>query len=111
VLFDYPPHPLEIPFALTVAIEIDDPKAVRTAIDALLESWGRYLDERAERNKTTLVRLKVKRAEDGVWFLQAGILGPALKVTERYVVLSWSPEALRAALLRMPGPETAHGSP
>ncbi|MFQ5412594.1 MAG: hypothetical protein ACE5EC_09855, partial [Phycisphaerae bacterium] len=99
VLFDYPPHPLDIPFALTVAIEIDDQKPVRMAVDALLQTWGRYLDERAERKGTTLMRIQVKQADDDVWFLQAaGILGPALKVTDRFLVLSWSPQALREAL-------------
>ena len=98
VIFDYPPHPLEIPFALTVAIEINDKKAVKMATDALLTTWGQYLDERAERKGTTLVRVKVKKSEDDIWYLQAGILGPALKVTDRYVVISWSPQALREAL-------------
>ncbi len=111
VLFDYPPHPLNIPFAITVAIEIDDRKAVGTAVGARLEAWGRYLDERAERNQTTLVRMKVKRADDGIWYLQAGILGPALKVTDQYVVLSWSPEALRNALRFIEGPEMNASGP
>ncbi|QOJ02039.1 MAG: hypothetical protein HRU71_00405 [Planctomycetia bacterium] len=95
VLYDYPPHPLKIPFAFTLAIEIDDAKAVKAATDALLDAWTRYLDERAERNKTTLVRIKVRRDPDNVWYLQAGILGPAMKVMDRYVLISWSPQALR----------------
>ena len=98
VIFDYPPHPLDIPFALTIAIEIKNQRAVRMATDALLGAWGQYLDDRAERNQTVLVRVNVKRDDDGVWYLQAGILGPALKVTDRYVVISWSPQALRDAL-------------
>jgi len=98
VIHDYPPHPLEIPFALTVAFEIDDKKSVKLATDALLSAWSRYLDQRAERKGTTLMRVKVRHAEDGVWYLQAGLLGPAMKVTDRYVVLSWSPQALRQAL-------------
>ncbi|MFH1416969.1 MAG: hypothetical protein ABII12_01595 [Planctomycetota bacterium] len=97
-IFDYPPHPLKIPFAWTIAIEIDDRQAVQLATDTLLATWSRYLDERAERKGTTLVRVKVKQAEDGVWYLQAGILGPAMKVTDRYLVLSWSPQALRDVL-------------
>lgn len=98
VIFDYPPHPLDIPFALTIAIEINDRKAVSEALDALLLRWGQYLDQRADRRGTRLVRLYVKHDPDGVWFLQAGILGPALKVTDKFVVISWSPQALREAL-------------
>jgi hypothetical protein len=106
VLYDYPPHPLRIPFALTVAIEIDDRKSVNMAVGALLEAWSRYLDERAERSPSTLMRVKVKRADDGIWYLQAGVLGPALKVTDQYLVISWSPEALRDALQYIERPET-----
>lgn len=111
VIFDYPPHPLKIPFALTVAIEIDDRRAVAVAVGSLLEAWSRYLDERAERLKTTLVRLKVKKSDDGIWYLQAGILGPALKVTDHYLVISWSPEALREALKYIESKQTRIGTP
>lgn len=106
VIFDYPPHPLDIPFALTVAIEIDDQKAVKVATDSLLATWGQYLDERAERKGTTLVRVKVKKSKDDIWYLQAGILGPAMKVTKRYLVISWSPQALRDALTFIEAPAT-----
>lgn len=111
VIFDYPPHPLRIPFALTVAIEIDDRRAVAVATGSLLEAWSRYLDERAEKFKTKLVRLKVKRADDGIWYLQAGILGPALKVTDHYLVISWSPPALREALKYIEGPQMRAAGP
>jgi hypothetical protein len=103
VIHDFPAHPLNIPFALTIAIEITDRKAVATATDTLLSTWSRYLDQRAERKGTTLVRLYVKRDPDGIWFLQAGILGPAMKVTDRYLVISWSPPALREALKYIEG--------
>jgi hypothetical protein len=103
VIFDYPPHPLRIPFALTIAIEIDNRVAVQAAVDALLSAWGRYLDERAKRKGTTLVRVKVRHDDDGVWYLQAGILGPALKVTDNYLVISWNPQALRDALRTIEG--------
>lgn len=103
VVFDYPPHPLKIPFALTIAFEIDDRQAVQVAVDALLSAWGRYLDERAKRKGTRLVRVKVRHDEDGIWSLEAGIPGPALKVTDRYVVVSWAPQALRDALKHIEG--------
>jgi hypothetical protein len=95
VIFDYPPHPLKVPFAMTVAIEIDNRKAVQMATDTLLGAWRRYLDEQAGKK---LLRVKVRHDADGVWYLQAGILGPAMKVTDRYIVISWSPQALRDAL-------------
>jgi hypothetical protein len=33
-----------------------------------------------------------------MWYLQAGLVRPAIAVGERYVVISWSPEAVRANL-------------
>ena len=112
ILFDYPPHPLDIPFALTIAVEIDDQRPVKTAVDALLKAWGQYLDERAERSGTKLVRVKVRQDKaDGIWYLQAGILGPALKVTERYLVISWSPQALRDALQSIESRGLPKGAP
>jgi hypothetical protein len=101
IIFDYPPHPLRIPFALTIAIEIDNPRSLQMATDTLLAAWSRYLDERADQTRMKLVRLKVRHQQDGVWYLQAGIPGPALKVTDRYLLLSWSPQALRDAVQRM----------
>ncbi|HWL94896.1 MAG TPA: hypothetical protein VNT79_15360 [Phycisphaerae bacterium] len=101
VMFDYPPHPLDIPLAYTMAIEIRDRKAVEVAIESILSAWGQYLDDRARRGSSSLVRVRVLHAPDDVWYLQAGILGPALKITDRYVVISWSPQALRDALKEM----------
>jgi hypothetical protein len=98
VIFDYPPHPLRVPFAWTVAFEIDDREPVEVALNAILSAWSRYLDERAMGQESSLVRVKVRHDRDGVWYLQAGILGPALKVVDGYVVVSWSPQALRDAL-------------
>lgn len=107
VLFDYPPHPLRIPFAITVAIEIDNRKAVQVALDALLAAWGRYLDEGTQPAGRRLLRAKVRQDQDGIWYLQAGVFGPALKVTDHYIVLSWSPQALRDALVFIEGQKAA----
>lgn len=102
IMFDYPVHPLEIPFAMTIAIEIKDERQVRAALDAVIAAWSQYLKEMGARNSSNkLARVNVIHAEDGVWYLQAGILGPAIKVTGKYIVISWSPEALRQALKAM----------
>ncbi len=68
------------------------------ATDTLLAAWSKYLDQRAEQSGHQLLRVKVRHDADGLWYLQAGILGPAMKVTEGYIVFSWSPQALRDAL-------------
>ncbi len=97
ILFDYPPHPLRVPFALTLAVPIREPERVRAAVDAACTAWSRYLQSK---KSSPLLAMSINRADDGLWFLQAGIVGPALKVTDRFIVLSWSPQALREALAR-----------
>jgi hypothetical protein len=111
VIYDYPPHPLRIPFAWTIAFEIDDRESVQLALNAILSAWSRYLDERAKRDESGLVRVKVRHDRDGVWYLQAGILGPALKVVDGYVVVSWSPQALRDALKYIEVPTESSDKP
>jgi hypothetical protein len=87
---------------MTIAIESTDGRQVRTALDTVIAAWSEYLKEIAVRNPSNkLARVTVLRADDGIWYLQAGILGPAVKVTEKYIVISWSPEALRQALKAM----------
>ena len=39
--------------------------------------------------------LRLEHASDGVWYLQAGLYGPALAVTDRWVIISYSPVAVR----------------
>ena len=41
------------------------------------------------------MRIRLRQEPDGVWYIKAGLLGPAMCVTDRYVVFSWSPRALR----------------
>ncbi len=101
LLFDYPPHPLDLPLVYTLAISVDDERAVKLAIDAILAAWAQYLDDRAKRGDNSLFRVRVHKDPDDVWFIQAGILGPALKVIDGYIVISWSPQALRDALKAM----------
>ena len=103
---------MKVPFALTIAIEIDNRKAVQMATDTLLGAWRRYLDEKTEQSTgKKLLRVKVRHDQDGVWFLQAGILGPAMKVTDRYIVISWSPQALRDALTFIESAERSSDQP
>jgi len=97
ILFDYPPHPLRVPFALTVAVSIRESERVRSAVDAACAAWSRHLQSK---KSSPLLAMSINRADDGLWYLQAGIVGPALKVTDRFIVLSWSPQALREALAR-----------
>lgn len=101
IVCDFPPHPISFPFALTVAISIDNAHDVTLALDTLLRVLAEHLDEGAD---DRLFPVALKQADDGIWYIQAGLLGPALAVTPRYIVVSWSPHALREALPFFRGP-------
>lgn len=98
IVCDAPPHPLGISFALTVAIGIERPGEVRVVIDALLSEWRDSLDAGGANDPLDLLRVRVRKTADGIWYVQAGLLGPALAVTQRHIVVSWSPQALREVL-------------
>jgi hypothetical protein len=115
IIHDYPPHPLNVPLLRSFLIETDDPQRVRAAVDALLAEWDAHFVRQAEGVENPLILPRVIRDPDGIWYLQVGIVGPAVAVTDRYVVVSWSPAAVRAILNVMQvrslsGPATAPAS-
>ncbi len=104
VMHHHPPHPLGIPLACTVLIEIrDDPPAVRAAVDALSDAWRQVLN-RALIEASSPPPFLLQRDGDGLWYIRFGPLaGPAWTVHDGYLMLSWSPRALREAIREHPG--------
>ena len=99
VLHNYPPHPLRLPLAFTSLIEIrDEPAQVRGTLEALCKAWQEGLEKAAEQtgspNPTQL-----QRDRDGIWYIQFGpVASLAWTFTDRFIVTSWSPAALREYL-------------
>ncbi|MDX2200683.1 MAG: hypothetical protein SF069_17130 [Phycisphaerae bacterium] len=94
VIHKYPLHPLRIPVLTTTLIEIrDNPKEVARAVDALFTGWTNIVSEKID--KGIVMPATLTRDSDGIWFLNLGLAGPAWVVTDKYVVTSWSPSALR----------------
>jgi len=108
IVFDDPPHPLGLPVAVTLVAPLRDAAGVRETIDTLLEALSRRMVESSATEPdsawTTLTRTRLRRAADGVWYLQMGVVGPALCVSERYLVVSWSPQAVRQVRAHYDGP-------
>lgn len=109
ILHNDPPHPLRLPLALTALIEVRrEPQAVRHTVDAFCQAWRGALEDAAARSGQP-PPLRLERDGDGVWYLRfglpgpewMGLAGPAWTVTPRYLVLSWSPMALREYLDRV----------
>jgi len=92
VIHDAPPHPLGIPLARTILIEVSgSAAAARTCLERLLVRAQQHLD----RPSADWASLRLNRADDGVWYLQAGLCGPALAITDRWIVIGYSPAAVR----------------
>lgn len=101
VIHDDPPSPLSLPLARTVLVEISGSSAaVRAGLDRLLERYRQHLVSASGRpgGEPGWFDWQLKRDPDGVWYLQAGIYGPALAVTEQWIVISYSPVAVRRNL-------------
>jgi hypothetical protein len=100
VMHNDPPHPLHVPLAITTLSEIrDEPQRVRQAMEEMCVAWQAKWKQLAERSGQPAI-WSVERDPDGVWYLQYGgvVDGPAWTVTDRFIITSWSPAALRSYL-------------
>jgi hypothetical protein len=101
ILHNEPQHPLRLPLAFTSLIELrGDTKVFRERVERVLTGWQKYLEESEAGDDAGWTHLE--RDDDGVWYLQYGpIAGLAWTFTDRYIVTSWSPAALRDYLRKM----------
>ena len=94
LIHDYPAHPLGLPVALTVTIPIEgDSDALRQNVNRLFGKVEAMIPESSW--------LQLRKDEDGVWYTSIGLAGPALTVTRQFLVLSYSPQAVRANVQRL----------
>lgn len=106
VLHNDPPHPLRLPFAVTILIEIrDEPATVRRTLDTMCAGWRAALTKVGADGKSG-APCTLEHDDDGVWYVRfdvAGsgalsLAGPAWVMTDRFIIVSWSPMALREYL-------------
>jgi hypothetical protein len=94
VVHNHPLHALGIPFAVTIAVPLkSDPDLLRRRLDNWFEELRRELDE--------VSTVGLARDPSGIWYLHAGLQGPAMTVADDWLLISFSPSAVRdnAALL------------
>ncbi len=103
VFHTYPAHPLGVPVLGTLAVEIaGDSAVVRGTLDKMMTAWRDRLNGPDEEDGSRFsLSPRVERADDGVWYLQLGFLGPAMAVTDGWIVVSFSPEAVRVNVRRL----------
>lgn len=98
VLHTWPAHPLGLPFLCTFLFEIrGDPAEFRNSLNALFATSLRATTQPTTRPERSPFSSGLKRTEDGIWYYQAGVLVVlGLAVQDRWLVVSFSPEAVRA---------------
>jgi len=105
IIHDHPRHPLGLPLMRTILIEISgDSERVRRALDRTFSYCTSLLTIAAAKRKMPAISPMLRRAPDGIWYLQYGIYGPAITVADGWLVISYSPEALRVNLSTGTGP-------
>jgi len=93
IIHNAPRHPLNLPLAWTYVMPIRGESApVRERLDTVLTY--------ARDHTVPDAIFRLRRDPDGVWYLFAGLTGPALGVGKHDVVLSFSPTAVRDYLDR-----------
>ena len=99
IIHDHPRHPLGLPLMRTILIEISgDSDRVRWALDRTFSYCASLLTIAAAKRKMPAVSLALRHAPDGIWYLQYGIYGPAITVADGWLIISYSPEAVRVNL-------------
>lgn len=99
IIHDHPRHPLGLPLMRTILIEISgDSDRVRRALDRTFSYCASLLTIAAAKRKMPAVSLALRHAPDGIWYLQYGIYGPAITVADGWLIISYSPEAVRVNL-------------
>lgn len=99
VLLNDPPHPLRLPLAFTSLIPIrSEPQKVRQTLSTLCEAWQNALEEAADAaGEPQFARLY--HDPDGIWSFQIGVISTlSWKITDKYIITCWSPDALREYL-------------
>jgi hypothetical protein len=91
VVHDHPRHAFRLPLIWTYEFPVrSDPADLRAAVDRIME----YTD----RSWASQTSVRLQREESGFWFLQFGIQGPAIGITDEKLFLSFSPHSVRVAM-------------
>jgi hypothetical protein len=111
ILHTYPPHPLGLPFLCTFLFEIrGDPARLERALGKLLAPQVLPNTQPAETARKPFL-LQAQRTSDGIWYWQVGmfvVLG--MGVADDWLVVSFSPEAVRENLAFLRGTAAAGAS-
>ena len=76
-----------------------DAKVLRRNIEKAMMQMQSRNEKARQAGAGVLTNLfRLQRDDDGLWYTQLGLLGPALAVTDKWLVLGYSQTAVRANL-------------
>jgi len=88
ILHDYPRPVIDIPVARSIVVSVDhEPQLLRRHIDEILTYLSQVLIPPG--------LFQLRRADDGIWYMQYGLNGPAMAVLDRWLVVAFTPTAVR----------------
>lgn len=103
IVHNHPRHPFGLPLMWTILIEIKgDAQRVERALSQVLSYCAERMDAAASRKESGFIRPLLRRTPSGIWYVQYGLSGPAVAVADGWLVISYSPEALRLNLAAAP---------
>ncbi|MCG3181808.1 MAG: hypothetical protein BIFFINMI_04231 [Phycisphaerae bacterium] len=101
-IHDWPVHPMRLPGAVTIVTQVRDEPAARRDTAAVMSVLDHWLQAKSQGSK--LARLEIRKdPEAPAWWLQFGLMGPAMRYADAWMILSWSPEAARLAAEELAG--------
>jgi len=111
VIHTYPRHPLRIPLMVTLLAPINgSADDVRSALDKTMGQFAKWLSAGASAEpQSNPLAPRLDRTDDGIWYIQAGVIGPAVTVHDQLLIVSFSPVAVRQVLATLPGVEHHDG--
>jgi hypothetical protein len=99
VMHNYPPHPLSSSLLLTIWLQHHGQREqVAATVDGMMHAWQTLINVGPQTRPAFRFAPQVNRTDDGIWYLQLGLVGPAIAVADGWIVISYSPEAVRANL-------------
>lgn len=100
VFHNWPPHPLGIPLLCTIWASYTGDRASMVAqLDRIMEAAQELMSQPfAQSRPANALAPRLVRDPDGIWYVQLGLIGPAIGVADGWLVIAYSKEAVRQNL-------------
>jgi hypothetical protein len=92
IIHDYPLHAFRLPVARTIVVPVKgDPDVLRSSIDRLMSFAQKHVPPDG--------MFQLAQEPDGIWHIRYVLNGPGVTVAGRWLIISFTPEAVRKNVL------------